>query len=368
MQQGKTENNITGGKICAQKEDCDLAPICDVFSVLSTTNIDSVVKINALEPWQISFEKPVTFKQKQEGLYLAVLLVGMLHIALFFCIDKLWQQNVDNRRTKVTTKETIKSYLYVSPLPKSEVVTTSDSKGGQPQVNDPTFTNKMDVMTKSSAINLADNTSMSRVTMQQEVKSEGGKRTLKNSAKGDKPIPQSVLNNPANLTSKVNAKVSPAEKKRFRFDDLDPSVKIAQHTEGLNTNIINGTILDEKTLSYLQQQNDSKLNDLVVKTELPASNIATLSDMTPKMEALNSPIATLNQTARLPQVHGHLQDPNRIVQKGDYCYRMIKTPTQMNPNAEIVATVGYRCSPDEDKKNVQNLINQRLKQHDAVIN
>lgn len=367
MHQDEMDKQQIIGKMCAQKEDGYLVQISKNLSVFSSTQIDTVTKINLTEPWPLSFEKAVSHKNKNDGLYLIVLLVGLLHIVLFFCIDKLWQPNIDNKRPKIIPKETMKSYLYVSPLPKIDTSIPVDGKVIPAPVDELRLTTKTEITPVSSAVNTKTKLDVKK-TVNQVIQQAIDQDAEKDRSEKSVSVSQAGLIKQANLKSQVETATKVSLNASFRFDETDPLTSFIPISHISNANAISSGLLDESTLSYLQQQQASKVSEFARKQASLAAQTATMSDMTPTPHALLSQSTAIPQTAGLPEVHGQLMDPNRIVQKGDFCYRMIKTPTQINPNAEIVSTIGYRCSPDEDKENVQNLINQRLKQRDVDIN
>ncbi|WP_299009574.1 hypothetical protein [uncultured Shewanella sp.] len=379
MYQNERDKQKTRGKITAQKEACDFALINNNLSVFSPIQIDVANNINLIESLQTPFEKPFEkrwpHKKENDGLNVIVLLVGLLHVLLFFCIDRLWQQNVDNRRPKSIAA--MKSYLYVSPEPKSNTPLSLGVKMIPPQMDEPKSMAHRKMTSESRKVKSALKAESQPVTQQQDVVLDLKKRVEKSLPEKTQPekasseksllVSQAGLNKQVNLKSTVETPMKEAthlneSNASFRFDETDPFTLLNSDINTSNSNQINNGsfdgLLDEETLSYLKQEHASKVSKFAKEQALSTAETATLSDMTPQPNALSLPQVAPSVTD-LPQVHGQLMDPSRIVQKGDFCYPMIKTPTQINPHAEIVSTIGYRCSPDEDKQNVQNLINQR---------
>ncbi|WP_299496785.1 hypothetical protein [uncultured Shewanella sp.] len=306
-------------------------------------------------------------------LYGILFIVGLFHVLLLLGLNQLWQQNVDNKGAK-KKQAAIKSYLHTSPnsntisnpnlkskplLVETQISISSSSKEILPQEDESSITQKVETFVESSDLNVVVPTNAIHPLHKQDHKQDANKKEVKHEA--EKTHKKDWLEN--------RELISQAE--GFRFDDR---TSLAQRTaqvlgdlDARDQRVSQGSLLDDNSLAYLQQQQASRLSQLAEEQAALATSQASLSDMTPAPHELNVPPSTEPLTG-LPQVHGQLMAPNRIVQKGDFCYRMIKTPTQINPNAEIVSTIGYRCSADEDKKNVQNLINQRLKQQDVEIN
>ncbi|MBE7216175.1 hypothetical protein MK852_13215 [Shewanella benthica] len=96
------------------------------------------------------------------------------------------------------------------------------------------------------------------------------------------------------------------------------------------------------TQKYLSRQREAALGELFVAQANQYTRTKTLSEMDGEMIILELPkVDILSDTETL----GDGLDPNRIVKKGDTCYRIVKTPTPINPHAE---NLGYpfRCDGD----------------------
>ena len=85
------------------------------------------------------------------------------------------------------------------------------------------------------------------------------------------------------------------------------------------------------TQRYFERQREQALDDLVLEQANHYSKRSNLSEMSPEMEVLIVPNA---DDFSGPTSLDLELDPNRIVRKGDTCYRVVKVGTQINPYAE----------------------------------
>lgn len=83
-----------------------------------------------------------------------------------------------------------------------------------------------------------------------------------------------------------------------------------------------------------------------------------------------SDMGTPSKSLQLPQQplaerNGSLDsalDPNRIVKVGSTCYRVVKTPTQLNPNAENLG-FPFKCGQTDDERLLDASLKARIQQH-----
>ncbi|MCL1126337.1 hypothetical protein [Shewanella surugensis] len=308
---------------------------------------DSLASRLKIRGSRVPFLKPIPANERSNQLYWTLALVGLLHILLLLGMDRLWRVNIDARLPKLISlapEVGVKSYLYVSPQP-SPVSAQAEVKSKTTFQSDPPLKSASYLERESSF----QSQSASMPTL----------------------IEKPAIKTKESIVVKEMRPVSDRKRAGFRFDDQAVIDHILAQTHiKKNVDVQGSSVLDKHTQSYLQQQQSNKVSEFAIKQAQWVAQPPTLSDMTPAPKALVGAKSTQSalQAVGLPEVHGHSLDPNRVVQEGDFCYRIIKTPTQINPNAEIVSNMGFRCSPDHDKKNGQNLINQRLKQHDVEIN
>lgn len=113
------------------------------------------------------------------------------------------------------------------------------------------------------------------------------------------------------------------------------------------------------TARYLQQQQLETLNQIATEHARQQTAPKTLSVMTPEPAALVLP--TLPMGERNGSLDSPL-DPNRIVKQGDTCYRVVKTPTQLNPDAENLG-FGFKCAPTDEEQLLEASLKKRIDQH-----
>ncbi|QVK24529.1 hypothetical protein KHX94_08815 [Shewanella dokdonensis] len=113
------------------------------------------------------------------------------------------------------------------------------------------------------------------------------------------------------------------------------------------------------TARYLQQQQLATVNQLATEQARRQTSRNSFSIMTPEPESLVLP------TIAMGERNGSLDaplDPNRIVKQGDTCYRVVKTPTQLNPDAENLG-FGFKCAKTDDEQLLEASLKNRINQH-----
>ncbi|UXM80904.1 hypothetical protein N7V09_13635 [Shewanella seohaensis] len=109
------------------------------------------------------------------------------------------------------------------------------------------------------------------------------------------------------------------------------------------------------TQRYFERQREQALDDLVLEQANHYSKRSNLSEMSPEMEVLIVPNA---DDFSGPSSLDLELDPNRIVRKGDTCYRVVKVGTQINPYAE---NLGFPFDCSGKKMNLE--IDDAIKAH-----
>ncbi|GIU22298.1 hypothetical protein TUM4637_03650 [Shewanella hafniensis] len=110
------------------------------------------------------------------------------------------------------------------------------------------------------------------------------------------------------------------------------------------------------TQQYFERQREQALDDLVIEQADKFTLKSNMSEMSPEMEVLFVPNADdFGGTTSLDLP----LDPNRIVRKGDTCYRVVQVGTQVNPNAE---NLGFpiNCSGKKINQAIDDAIQSRL--------
>ncbi|MGI2190988.1 hypothetical protein ACRN9V_05835 [Shewanella baltica] len=110
------------------------------------------------------------------------------------------------------------------------------------------------------------------------------------------------------------------------------------------------------TQQYFERQREQALDDLVIEQADKFTRKSNMSEMSPEMEVLFVPNADdFGGTTSLDLP----LDPNRIVRKGDTCYRVVRLGTQINPNAE---NLGFpiNCCGKKINQAIDDAIQSRL--------
>ncbi|MCL1049006.1 hypothetical protein L2755_05135 [Shewanella abyssi] len=260
----------------------------------------------------IKADKSELLSGRWRSLYLLVLVV-LLHIVLIGIINQFWVRQA----LKVTAVAPIKiqSYLYVQPIPLEETVmeSTEDSKSNDIAVS-------QDKAVESLAVT--------------EPKTEVDKTLESGSAKND------VL-----------------ETADLRMDDSAP-VEVSKRIVSKRSVAVNNKNPSAMAFaqSYLQRKNAAALDALIVDKANQYTGSRSLSEMDGDMVELVFP--EVDEYSKIPTTD-HRLDPNRIVRQGDTCFRIVKTPTQINPYGE---NIGYpfNCGGDKIKKAINEAISARL--------
>ncbi|MCL1088888.1 hypothetical protein L2744_04540 [Shewanella profunda] len=110
------------------------------------------------------------------------------------------------------------------------------------------------------------------------------------------------------------------------------------------------------TQQYFERQREQALDDLVIEQADKFTRKSNMSEMSPEMEVLFVPNAddfSGPTSLDLPI------DPNRIVRKGDTCYRVVQVGTQVNPYAENLG-FPFDCSGKKINQAIDDAIQSRL--------
>ncbi|MCT8862881.1 prolipoprotein diacylglyceryl transferase [Shewanella xiamenensis] len=110
------------------------------------------------------------------------------------------------------------------------------------------------------------------------------------------------------------------------------------------------------TQRYFERQREQALDDLVLEQANHYSKRSNMSEMSPEMEVLIVPNA---DDFSGPSSLDLELDPNRIVRKGDTCYRVVKVGTQINPYAENLG-FPFDCSGKKMNQEIDDAIKAQL--------
>ena len=139
---------------------------------------------------------------------------------------------------------------------------------------------------------------------------------------------------------------------------IDDTAKVATPFSASSAETFKSTSVTRFTQSYLAKQRANKLDDLVLNNVNQYTQKRSLSEMDATMQELVFP--EVDEYSKVV-TNDHVLDPNRIIRKGDTCYRIVKIGDQINPYAE---TIGYPfdCGGDKVKQAINQAIDKRLEQ------
>lgn len=176
-------------------------------------------------------------------------------------------------------------------------------------------------------------------------------------------ITQSSQSQSKKTQSSAQSEVQPAEvtakKPTNTLDttEMKPQLgaKSSPAAEGEST-IATSSSMSLFTQQYFERQREQALDALVIEQADKFTRKSNMSEMSPEMEVLFVPNADdFGGTTSLDLP----LDPNRIVRKGDTCYRVVQVGTQVNPNAE---NLGFpiNCSGKKINQVIDDAIQSRL--------
>ncbi|MGX9463428.1 hypothetical protein ACWXWU_19690 [Shewanella sp. A14] len=193
-----------------------------------------------------------------------------------------------------------------------------------------------------------------------------------NKAHSSNPQETSLLTPPKispDITSETNSKKveTPivAVKKKLAVTTLDskessrqsgPAPELNTHSD-VEKPIFTSHSIKQISKQYIQQHNDDELERLISsQTALTKKPSGTMSEMDPQLDFIVlEPDIDISQ----PHTFDHKLDPNRIVKQGDYCYRVVELPTQINPHGHGLGFAEF-CGEDKQKKQLTKSINNRI--------
>lgn len=302
--------------------------------------------------------------------------VILVHVCLFLLICILWRpqlnpfglKEIESRGPKVAA---IKAYFIYAPAvekaetSESETEIKAEDKTEAtslvepiPVPTPPTQVKPLPILEKVMPETIAPEKAVSEKVEAEKV--EQGK-VKPDTVKPD--INQSNQSQSKRTQSSAQSEVQPAEvtaKKTTNTLDtteLKPQLgaKSSPAAEGEST-IATSSSMSLFTQQYFERQREQALDALVIEQADKFTRKSNMSEMSPEMEVLFVPNADdFGGTTSLDLP----LDPNRIVRKGDTCYRVVQVGTQVNPNAE---NLGFpiNCSGKKINQAIDDAIQSRL--------
>ena len=298
-------------------------------------------------------------KRRASWLWVSVLVIAC-HLALVFTLDLLWapapflypEDKIDGAKSEVPQ---LKAYMYYqAPTIEQSRSELIDNLGLAP---------------KLTAADLTES-DMSQVLLKSQLKQANGKAVevdqvslVKEAVGNDKRVlEQKLAQDPLLDPVGIVATQSLAEQEDFTKSKnvssmSKPSYFFSPAQENNDeSDRLNISNFSASTQKYLSRQKEAALGELFIEQANQYTRTKTLSEMDGEMIILELPkVDTWSDAETLDRG----VDPNRIVKKGDTCYRIVKTPTPINPHAE---NLGYpfRCDGDSVVAALKRAIAKRV--------
>ncbi|MGI2138397.1 hypothetical protein [Shewanella baltica] len=282
--------------------------------------------------------------------------VLLVHSCLFLLICILWRPQLnlfgltetESRGPKVTA---LKAYfIYAPAVEKAEsaaLETESKAEDKTEMTSSVTPTTVPTPTTQVKPMPIFEKVVPEKVD-QGKVKPDTVKPDITQSSQSQSSAPSEVQ--PAEATAK---------KPTNMFDATEIKTQLGAQSspaaEGEST-IATSSSMSLFTQQYFERQREQALDDLVIEQADKFTRKSNMSEMSPEMEVLFVPNADdFGGTTSLDLP----LDPNRIVRKGDTCYRVVQLGTQVNPYAENLG-FPFDCSGKKINQAIDDAIQSRL--------
>lgn len=292
--------------------------------------------------------------------------VILVHVCLFLLICILWRpqlnpfglKEIESRGPKVAA---IKAYFIYAPA--VEKAKTSESETEIKAEDKTEATNSV-----TPTIVPTPQTQVKPLPILEKVMPEtiAPEKAFSEKVESEKVNPDTVkpdITQSSQSQSSAQSEVQPAEvttkKPTNTLDttEIKPQLgaKSSPAAKGEST-IATSSSMSLFTQQYFERQREQALDALVIEQADKFTRKSNMSEMSPEMEVLFVPNADdFGGTTSLDLP----LDPNRIVRKGDTCYRVVQVGTQVNPNAE---NLGFpiNCSGKKINQAIDDAIQSRL--------
>lgn len=297
--------------------------------------------------------------------------VLLVHMCLFLLICMLWRpqlnpfglKEVESRGPKVAA---IKAYfIYAPAVEKAETseseteIKAEDKTEATSSVTPatvptpPTQVKPLPILEKVMPETIAPEKAVSEKVESEKVNPDTVKPNITQSSQSQSKKTQSIAPSDEQPTETMATKPT----NTLDTSELKPQLgaKSSPAAEGEST-IATSSSMSLFTQQYFERQREQALDALVIEQADKFTRKSNMSEMSPEMEVLFVPNADdFGGTTSLDLP----LDPNRIVRKGDTCYRVVQVGTQVNPNAE---NLGFpiNCSGKKINQVIDDAIQSRL--------
>ncbi|MDH1470271.1 hypothetical protein [Shewanella sp. GD03713] len=258
-----------------------------------------------------------------------------------------------NARTE--TKALKAYFIYAPPTQTAPADSAKDSSVEEPAVSREPITsapNRVKPMPKPTE----------QITKPPEVSAQLSKVKASKVTESKAPAPSTSVPNAStpNAPTQSQTQLSAKEAVKSRKAEIQSSSAQAVSTEqsaasGQSGGGAAGSV-GLFTQRYFERQREQALDDLVLEQANHYSKRSNMSEMSAEMEVLIVPNA---DDFSGPTSLDLELDPNRIVRKGDTCYRVVKVGTQINPYAENLG-FPFDCSGKKMNQEIDDAIKAQL--------
>lgn len=297
--------------------------------------------------------------------------VFLVHACLFLLICMLWRpqlnpfglKEIESRGPKVTA---IKAYFIYAPAVekaetseskteiKAEDKTEATSSVTPTIVPTPqTQVKPLPILEKVMPETIAPEKAVSEKVESEKVNPDTVKPNITQSSQSQSKKTQSIAPSDEQPTETMATKPT----NTLDTSELKPQLgaKSSPAAEGEST-IATSSSMSLFTQQYFERQREQELDDLVIEQADKFTRKSNMSEMSPEMEVLFVPNADdFGGTTSLDLP----LDPNRIVRKGDTCYRVVQVGTQVNPYAENLG-FSFDCSGKKINQAIDDAIQSQL--------
>ncbi|MEL4430723.1 hypothetical protein [Shewanella mangrovisoli] len=340
------------------------------FSALSTQaeSCDNNIKLNLSETDQKSLDCTFQTSSNLSGrewsqyfnlkpLFWVILGHGLLLLLLIF----LWRTQSEHlglsftessANTRTTTKALKAYFIYAPPTQTAPADPPQDSSVEEPTVSSEPITSPPNTTLLTVDVEPAAKVPpkpaekptpkpIEQIAKPPEVSAQGANRAVsKTSTQGQTQQSAKEAVNP----QKAEVQSSSAQAASTQQSDTGEQNSGAAGSVGLFTQ------------RYFERQREQALDDLVLEQANQYTKRSNLFEMSPEMEVLIVPNA---DDFSGPTSLDLELDPNRIVRKGDTCYRVVKVGTQINPYAENLG-FPFNCSGKKMNQEIDDAIKAQL--------
>uniref|UniRef100_Q0HUW9 Uncharacterized protein n=1 Tax=Shewanella sp. (strain MR-7) TaxID=60481 RepID=Q0HUW9_SHESR len=284
---------------------------------------------------------------------------GLLLLLLIFLWRTQSEQlglsfNESSANARTATKVLKAYFIYAPPTQTAPADSVQDSSVEEPEVSNEPITSL------SNTVKPTPNPT-EQIAKPPEVSAQLSKVKASKVTESKAPAPSTSVPNASTPNASTQSQTQQSEKEAVKPKKAESQSSSAQavSTELSAASGQSGGAAGSVglfTQRYFERQREQALDDLVLEQANHYSKRSNLSEMSPEMEVLIVPNA---DDFSGPTSLDLELDPNRIVRKGDTCYRVVKVGTQINPYAENLG-FPFDCSGKKMNQEIDDAIKAQL--------